>query len=137
MKKLLKAFLKLTIILTIIYLIYCAIFDAIAIDFGGNCEYYITDNVYLSQTSRYMVSLDGKYGIYPYIDKIGWNDKYIVAIRYDLKYENDYNDYKIPDKSKAYYYIIDLEKEELIGPLTKDEFEQYDCSSIRMKKTVI
>lgn len=105
------------------------------INFKGDINYYITDDVYLSQTSRYMVQLRGKYGISEFVYKIGWNERYIVAIQYDLKYQNNNSGYKSPDKSKENYYIVDLEEEKLIGPLTKDEFYKYDCSSIKMKRT--
>ena len=97
------------------------------------CTYYLTEDIYLSQTSQYMISLRGKYGIQPCVYKIGWNERYIVALQYEMEFEVD----RRPDKTKPQYYIIDLEKEEKIGPLTKDEFYEYDCSSIKMKKTII
>ena len=101
------------------------------INFKGNVYYYITDEIYLASTSRYMVNLGGKYGIQPCVYKIGWSERYIVALQYEMEFGID----REPDKTKPQYYIIDLEKEEKIGPLTKEEFYQYDCSSIKMKHT--
>jgi len=56
-------------------------------------------------------------------------------MQYGLKYRDDFSGYKVPDKTKVNYYIIDLYEEKLIGPLSLEEFNQYDCSSIKMKKT--
>lgn len=100
-------------------------------------EYQINDNISLSGYSRYSVSLksNGKYNIPSFIYKIGWNEKYIVALQYDLAFRNDYNSYLVPDQSAEHYYIIDLEHEEQIGPLSSEEYFSYECSNIEMKIT--
>ncbi len=135
MKNILRFLLIIVLVYMLVYLTIVIYLSIGHINFDGEVEFYITDDIHLSQTSRYMVSLGGKFGIKPFVYKIGWNDKYIVAMQYGLKYRDDFSGYKVPDKTKVNYYIIDLYEEKLIGPLSLEEFNQYDCSSIKMKKT--
>lgn len=140
MKLLLRIFLVFILILSIIYLIFTIWFKIFFIEFNfGSSTYYIKNDVFLFQSSRYMVSLKGKYGLVPAcVYKVGWNRKYVVALQYDLMDDpKDFreNPYQIPDKSKPNYYIIDLEKEELIGPLSEKEYMEYDCGWIWLKRT--
>lgn len=135
MKVILRIFLIIILFFSLGYLVLTIYFSVGYIDFKGTVNFYITDDIYLSQTSRYMVSLGGKYGIPAYVYKIGWNDKYIVALQYDMIIKDEHSKYKIPDKSVENYYIINLEDDTKIGPITKEEFNKYDCSSIKMKRT--
>lgn len=106
-------------------------------------EYYITEDIYLYRTSRYMIRLKGEYGdpnvdegIPACIDSIGWNEKYIVILQYNLKRENEYNSYLIPDKTQSNYYIIDIKSKEMIGPISKKEYQEKKIENIKLKKII-
>lgn len=87
--------------------------------------------------SSYSIDLGSKKGIHinAYIDKVCWSNNCIVALQYDLVRENDYNSYEVPDFSNKNYYIIKLENDELIGPLSIEEFKKNECSNVPLIKT--
>ena len=73
--------------------------------------------------------------------EIAWNDEYIIAKQYDLKDENDYNGYKIPDETKENYWILNMEERKRIGPLSKEEFSdklfELELSGLKLKDVEI
>ena len=106
-------------------------------------KYYITEDIYLYRTSRYMITLKGEYGdsndnegIPACIDSVGWNEKYIVILQYNLKKENEHNSYLIPDKTQSNYYIIDIKTKEMIGPISKKEYQEKKIENIKLKKII-
>ena len=106
-------------------------------------KYYITEDIYLYRTSRYMITLKGEYGdsnddegIPACIDSVGWNEKYIVVLQYNLKNENEHNSYLIPDKTQSNYYIIDIKTKEMIGPISKKEYQEKKIENIKLKKII-
>lgn len=82
------------------YLTLIVYFSVGHIDFSGKGEYYITEDIYVSQTSGYSVTIRGKFGIPAFVYKVGWNDKYVVAMQYDLMNESNSSNYKAPDNQK-------------------------------------
>lgn len=133
--KIILAFIVDIVILSILYFVFLLFYKYRYIDFNGNMEFYINDSIHLECTSRYMIFLKGSFYIPEYVAEIGWNDEYVVVLQYDLIMTDNISKNKIPDKSKSNYYIIDLKENKMIGPLTLEEFNEYDCSSIKMKKT--
>lgn len=99
-------------------------------------QFRISEDIFLERTSKYMVSLKGDYFIPEYIDRIGWNNDYVIAQQYDLVNENDYNDYKVPDKTKTNYYIIDIKAKTIEGPLDEKEYRKRKVDSIKLKKII-
>ena len=92
--------------------------------------YVINDNYYIYRTSTYHLILNGKHYIPAFIDSIGWDDEYIVALQYDL----EYGVADEPNWSKPNYYIIQLEDDTLIGPLSPEEYENSEYSYLELKK---
>lgn len=99
----------------------------------------IIENIFLECTSRYMISLRSEkeqYFIPEYIEQIGWNDNYIVVLQYDLVLQNSYNGYTIPNRDKKNYYIIDLRKKSVKGPISEDEYKKANLNHIKLKKVI-
>lgn len=101
-------------------------------------NFYINDNIYLNSTSLYQTKLIVKFEketrvIIPCVFKIGWNEKNVTVLQYDIIVENNH---EYLDKSTANYYVISLDDETVKGPFSELEFDQYECSSIKMKRTV-
>lgn len=90
-------------------------------------KYAIHDKYELYSVSAYTINLGGPVSIKECVYKVGWNDDYVVVLQYDLDEDGK------PDKSEPHYYIIEVETDNLIGPLTKEEYKEYPCSKIRMR----
>ncbi len=95
-----------------------------------DCEYVINSDYKLWRSSSYSVRLIGPQSISMHIDSIGWDDNYIVALQYDIEFGVDDE----PDWSKPSYYIIQLEDDTLIGPLSTEEYENSEYSYLELKK---
>lgn len=53
-----------------------------------------------------------------------WNENYILAKQLDLIEDpNNQNGYQIPDSTSEYFWIIELQSNTVIGPLTEKEFQ--------------
>ena len=76
------------------------------------------------------------------IVEIAWNDRYIIAKQYELVDRNEYkgDTYKIPDKNKVNYWILDSLEKERYGPYTLDEFNEqlefYNITNLKLKPTI-
>lgn len=60
------------------------------------------------------------------IVELAWNERYVIAKQYGMKLkypDNPENTFKIPDKTKIYYWILDTYDKISYGPYkTKQEF---------------
>ncbi|EJO5347742.1 DUF3997 domain-containing protein [Clostridium botulinum] len=59
------------------------------------------------------------------VDEIVWNDKYILVKQIALKKRDTSNEddaYEIPDQSKVYYWIIQIDTDEVYSLLSYEEF---------------
>lgn len=103
----------------------------------GEGTYYITDDIYLVRTSRYMVSMQKDENVHvllqPFVAEIGENDKFIIIKRYNMKRANEYNSYQIPNDDSQEMYVIIKENEELLGPLDEDEIKEYVIRGTKFK----
>ena len=98
--------------------------------FVNEGKYVINSDYKLWRASSYSVKLIGPQSIPMHIDSIGWDDNYIVALQYDIEFGVDDE----PDWSKPNYYIIQLEDDTLIGPLSPEEYENSEYSYLELKK---
>lgn len=102
-------------------------------------ENEIINDIILECTSRYMISLKDKHNQYyvpSYIDKIGWNENYVVILQYDLILKNSYTGYTVPNKDKENYYIIDIRKKRIDGPMSKTDYQYANIKEIKLKKII-
>lgn len=95
-----------------------------------NDEYVINSDYKLWRSSSYSVRLIGPQSISMHIDSIGWDEEYIVVLQYDYLFGVDDE----PNWSKPNYYIIQLEDDTLIGPLSPEEYENSEYSYLELKK---
>lgn len=59
------------------------------------------------------------------VGSVGWNDDFILVMQYSMmKDPKSSNGYEIPDKSKMNYWIIDIQQNQIIGPLNLLDFEE-------------
>ncbi|MFD2328327.1 DUF3997 domain-containing protein [Cohnella sp. GCM10020058] len=61
--------------------------------------------------------------------ELAWNSKYVVAKQLGLKYEKDNCSYQVPDQSKVYYWILDTETKNRLGPF---DFNNFNVESKRL-----
>lgn len=95
----------------------------------------ITKRIFFHSQRKDILDYDGKYEIPPIVagyTKIGnkilvkWNPDYPIPAIYD-KYEYGY-----ADSSVVLYWVIDLDTENQIGPMSYPDFLRY-CESNRIK----
>ncbi len=102
---------------------------------AGDYGTSLPDGYSLLRSSANMVTINKQEGegvwgdalIPPKITELTWNNDYILAKQLGLKLNNpkDPNDtYKIPDESKVNYWILQINGDNIYGPLTDSEFVQ-------------
>ncbi len=54
--------------------------------------------------------------------KLAWNERYVGAMQYEVKRNEDFSWYV--DTSKAFYWIMDTQERKRMGPFTLEEYEK-------------
>lgn len=117
--------------------VFCAIWfiepevneNVIYVDEGRITE--INTGYYLERTSRWVVRLKGNAFVDMFVSSIGWDEKNMVVLRYPHnRYANDVG----PDWNNPEYYIVSLEDDTMIGPLTQEEYEESEYTHVELKE---
>lgn len=100
----------------------------------GDYDVELPNNYSLIRSSSHSISVKKQTGegewesdtIPEKVTEIAWNNEYILAKQLGLKVKDpDVSaEYKIPDESKVYYWILKVEDDSVFGPLSEEEFDK-------------
>lgn len=94
-------------------------------------EYKLSEKYTLVKVSRYSIVITDEYSsivIPDYISELNYNANYIFVKQLGMKNkypDSNINNYKIPDESKVFYWIIDLTSSNVSGQFNLTEYNKF------------
>jgi len=107
-------------------------------------EIDLTDTCILSRNSTHdiYIQCDGISGrVNPKVVKLGWDTNFVVAMTNPVTKKvypnNPNNTYRIPDENVTYWWVIDIRKKVLYGPLKKKSSYEIKRAELAVSADVI
>ena len=131
-------------IISILLFLMFSLSISIYLHFTTNSNYYIIKDYILSQASSKVVTIEPtstnnqNNSIPPKVNRIAWNDRYIIAEQYELMNWNEPHAPKILNIDKINYWILDTEVRVAMGPYDirtfESELKRLDLTDLKLKK---